>query len=292
MKICPACDAPFASNTWLCPRCGRAPPMRGGHVALAPDPDPADIRFMARAFERLAALEPDHFWFRARNRLIAWALGRYFPEACSLLEIGCGTGYVLSGIHQACPKLVLTGSEIFSQGLACAARRLPGVPLLLMDARRIRFAEEFDVLGAFDVLEHIGEDEQVLEQMYRAVKPGGGILLTVPQHPLLWSYADEVARHVRRYRAGDLRSKLERAGFRMVRSTSFVSLLVPLMLVARRAKQRDDSEQDLLAELRLPAWKNRLLEWVLNLECLLIRWHVPLPAGGSLLMIARKGKLE
>lgn len=266
--------------------------MRGGHVALAPEPDPTDIHFMERSFERLVELEPGNFWFRARNRLIVWALGRYFPKAGSLLEIGCGTGYVLSGIHQAFPSLVLAGSEIFSQGLACAARRLPGVKLFQMDARRIPFKAEFDVVGAFDVLEHIDADEQVLAQMYRAVKPGGGILLTVPQHPLLWSYADTVARHVRRYQAGDLRAKLERAGFRMVRSTSFVSLLMPLMLVSRHARQHDDGERDLLAELCLPAWKNRLLEWVLNLEWLLIRWHVPMPAGGSLLMIARKGQPE
>ncbi len=290
MKICSVCSAPFTLSTWQCPLCGHTPPTRNGYIALAPAPDPGDVRYMARAFEKLAKLEPNHFWFRARNRLIVWALARYFPHARSLLEIGCGTGYVLDGIRQAFPQLSLGGSEIFSEGLDCAAQRLPGVPLFLMDARRIMFEDEFDVLGAFDVLEHIDADEQVLAQMYRAVRPGGGILITVPQHPFLWSYADEVARHVRRYRAGDLRAKLERAGFRMVRSTSFVSLLLPLMMLARRAKQRTDGEQDLLAELRLPAWKNRLLEWALNLECVLIRWHVPLPAGGSLLMIARKGK--
>ena len=65
-----------------------------------------------------------------------------------------------------------------------------------MDARRIPFEDEFDVIGAFDVLEHIKEDEQVLVQMHRAVKSGGGIMLTVPQHMFLWSEQDVQAHHV------------------------------------------------------------------------------------------------
>src|ERR1041384_8013479 len=115
------------------------------------------------------------------------------------MEIGCGTGYVLSGIRQAFPDLRLSGSEIFSVGLTFAAERLPGIQLYQMDARQIPFREEFDVVGAFDVLEHVTEDEEVLSQMYQATRKGGGILLTVPHHPFLWSSLDVHARHVRRY---------------------------------------------------------------------------------------------
>lgn len=54
------------------------------------------------------------------------------------------------------------------------------------------FRKEFDTIGVFDVLEHVHEDEQILAQMHRAVHPdGGGIMLTVPQHPWLWSPTDE-----------------------------------------------------------------------------------------------------
>src|SRR6266545_4042215 len=94
----------------------------------------------------------------------------YEPE--NFLEIGCGTGFVLSGIRKAFPELILSGSEIFSEGLNLAAERLPGVELFQMDARRIPFQEEFDVIGAFDVLEHVKEDEEVLSQMYQATRKG------------------------------------------------------------------------------------------------------------------------
>lgn len=66
-----------------------------------------------------------------------------------------------------------------------------------MDARRIPFEGEFDVIGAFDVLEHIEEDERVLGQLNAALRSGGGIIATVPQHQWLWSEMDTVSGHRR-----------------------------------------------------------------------------------------------
>src|SRR4030095_1631809 len=100
-------------------------------------------------------------------------------------------------------------------------------------ARRIPFRGEFDVIGAFDVLEHIKEDEEVLAQMYQATRPRGGVLLTVPQHSFLWSEVDDYSRHVRRYSASELKAKVKRAGFETLRTTSFVSLLLPVMFISR-----------------------------------------------------------
>ena len=159
-------------------------------------------------FAQMVEIEENSFWFRNRNRLILWALHKYFPEMCSFLEIGCGTGFVLSGIADAFPDVRLSGSEIFVEGLEFAAKRLKGVELMQMDARRIPYADEFDAIGAFDVLEHIKEDLTVLQEIYRALKPGGGLVLTVPQHPFLWSSVDESALHVRRYLATDLQKNV------------------------------------------------------------------------------------
>ena len=81
-----------------------------------------------------------------------------------------------------------------------------------MDARNIPFESEFDVIGAFDVLEHINEDTEVLAQIYTALKAEGLMLISVPQHPWLWSSLDEYACHVRRYTALDIQQKIEAAG--------------------------------------------------------------------------------
>ncbi len=285
MKRCLVCDLPFGGTAWRCPRCAREPALCDGIRVFAPDPDPESARYLDHAFAFLAGVEDRHFWFRSRNRLIAWTLARDCPKAVSLLEIGCGTGYVLNGIRRACPGLTLAGGDLFRSALAIAAGRLPGVALYQMDARRIPFEAEFDVIGAFDMLEHVAEEDAVLAEARRALRPGGHLLLTVPQHPGLWSYADDVARHLRRYRARGLRARLERAGFRVRRCLPFVALLAPALWAARR---RGGTERDLKAQLQLPVWANRALAGVMALEFGLLRSGWRPPCGGSLLAVACK----
>ncbi len=288
MKLCIGCDKPFNQWNWRCPHCSYEPDKIEGHLAFAPELARESEGFEASYFAGLAEMEAGNFWFRSRNRLLTWALQRYFPKAENFLEIGCGTGFVLSGIRKACPQLGLSGSEIFSEGLNFAAARLPGVELLQMDARRIPFREEFDVIGAFDVLEHVNEDEEVLAQMYQATRRQGGILLTVPQHSFLWSEVDEYSRHVRRYSARDLKAKVERAGFETLRTTSFVSLLLPLMFISRLKRPSSNQAFDASAEIRIGGSINSLLEQILDVERKIMRLGVSFPLGGSLLLIARR----
>ena len=132
----------------------------------------------------------------------------------------------------------VAGSEVFREGLAFAANRMPATELLQMDARKIPFVAEFDVIGAFDVLEHIEEDQEVLQQMHAAVKPGGGIIVTVPQHPWLWSGMDDYSFHKRRYTRAELTNKIKRAGFCPVWTTSFVTLLLPALMISRNRLKR------------------------------------------------------
>ena len=156
-----------------------------------------------------------------------------------------------------------------------------------MDARQIPYEGEFDVVGAFDVIEHIEEDRQVLASMARALRPRGGLLVTVPQHPWLWSAADDYACHVRRYTKRELHEKIEGAGLRVVRSTSFVSLLLPAMLASRR-RASIGTRFDPVDELRIGPLVNRALETVLRAEVGMIRMGMSFAAGGSRLVVAVK----
>jgi len=287
MKICLKCQASFASSTWICPQCGSEPESRAGFLCFAPDPD-GQAGFSSGYFAQLYELESKNFWFRARNALLQWAVRHYFPQAHSLLEVGCGTGFVLAGLEQAFPGLQLAGTDIFTEGLAMARSRAPGIEVFQMDACRMPFHEEFDVIGAFDTLEHIDRDEQVLAEFRRSCKPGGGIILTVPQHPFLWSAADEYAFHKRRYTRQDLLSKIVRAGFDPLYVTSFVSLLLPLMVASRARRKSLDARFDPLEEFRIHPALNRALELVLALERSFIKAGLSFPMGGSLLAVARR----
>lgn len=288
MRLCPGCGTVLSAATWDCGACGYRPQQRAGFIALAPELAAQSEGFDPALFNELATLEAHNFWFRARNRLIVWALQRQVPAFTDFLEVGCGTGYVLQGVAAAFPQVRLSATEAQTEGLQFAATRVPRAAFLQMDARRMPFDREFDAIGAFDVIEHIAEDETVLGQIHRALRPGGSLLLTVPQHPFLWSEYDVRAHHVRRYTAGELRQKLARVGYEIVKMTSFVSVLLPLMMLSRLTSRTAAPDYDPLAELRIGAVTNALLERALDAERLLIRAGITLPFGGSLLAVARR----
>lgn len=288
MRKCLSCRATFPSTDNICPTCGAHPVIQDGFPAYAPALAQEGAGFKSAYFDELARLEAGYFWFRARNRLIIWALGKYCPEFQSFLEIGCGTGYVLSGIVQAFPQVRAQGAELFSAGLAFAAARQPSVNFMQMDARHIPFVDEFDAIGAFDVLEHIEKDDEVLKQIFAALKPGGILLLTVPQHEWLWSSVDDYACHVRRYTSKVLHTKLNAEGFEILRSTSFVSSLLPALWVSRFAQKDKQKEIDAVAEFRISPWINNFLETIMKGEIAMIRNGLNFPLGGSRLVVARK----
>ena len=132
MKRCLTCNHRFDSTRSSCPKCGYKPEQINGFEAYASEYANQGGGFKAGYFAELAQNEASHFWFQKRNKLVLWALEKYCPSSQSFLEIGCGTGFVLSGVAQQYPSSQLFGSEIFVSGLGFAAERLPDVKLMQM----------------------------------------------------------------------------------------------------------------------------------------------------------------
>lgn len=288
MKICLQCETCFNSKSWLCPSCNKEPLKCNDILLFAPQLSDKNDGFKADYFKNLFRVEASNFWFRSRNKLLIWAIKKYFPSVKSFLEIGCGTGFVLSAIEKEFPQINLYGSEIYSEGLSFASSRVSKTKLMQMDAKEIPYKDEFEMIGAFDTLEHIREDEIVLKQIYKALKPGGGIMLTVPQHAFLWSLYDEHGHHVRRYSAGELKLKVENAGFKVKKTISFVSILFPFLIISRLKKRKSCLEYDVMSEFKVSGVVNFILERILDFERFLIKLGMNLPFGGSLLLIATK----
>ena len=220
--------------------------------------------------------------------IVLWALKTKIEPFNVFLEIGCGTGYVLEGISRSLSDVELYGSEYFEEGLEHARKRVPAAHLMQLDATTLKDVDRYDVIGAFDVIEHIEEDELVLNNLARAIRPGGALILTVPQHRWLWSEVDEFACHVRRYTRSELISKVKKAGLQVDYTNSFVALLVPLMWLSRR---KANKKHEPMAEFTIPRWLNKSLEIVMRIEFFLLRSGVRFPFGGSLLLIAKKSNL-
>jgi len=291
MRVCVSCGGRFCAEDWDCPTCGFSPQYRHGYPVFCPARATDNGGYNPEYFADILARE-DSFWLLARKRLFVWALRCYFPHATSFLDIGCATGALLSYIHEVFPALMLWGTEIHSAGLDFLQERLPDVSVFQADAREIPFAEEFDVIGAFDVLEHVEEDVRVLGQLYQATKPGGGILVSVPQHPFLWSQRDEHLCHRRRYTRRQLVEKINSVGFEILRITSFVSLLFPLMLLASIRNRNRRNGYDPFAELKIGRWAQLTMTQVLTIERQLIKAGFSFPWGGSLFLVAKRNRVN
>ena len=125
MKLCLTCDHTFESTLEKCERCGAAPARIDGIPAYAPELAVSGAGFKAGDFADLRRVEDSYFWFRSRTKLLVRMLKRYFPAVSSILEIGCGTGFVLAAFEQAYPLATIQGSEVYSEGLRFARTRLP-----------------------------------------------------------------------------------------------------------------------------------------------------------------------
>jgi SAM-dependent methyltransferase len=285
-NYCLACNGGLLEEG-RCQACGWRPARIRDFDAYAPHLVDSRDSFDPALHVELAKLEAGNFWFRARNQLIVHALKTFSPGMRTFLEIGCGTGFVLKGVRDAFPTVDAAGSELFVEALGFASNRLPGVQFMQMDARHIPFRENLDVVGAFDVIEHIQDDEGVLREIHLALRPGGTLVLTVPQHRWLWSEQDDYAHHVRRYTRHELQQKLRGAGFQVAWQTSFVSLLLPMMLLSRLGGRAGENP-DPFREFRIPRWLDAMLFIAMRVELGMIKIGLRMPAGGSLMMVAKK----
>lgn len=234
-------------------------------------------------YDRMAAHDSTHWWYRARRDILSDYLTRYgnLPKSARILEIGCGTGHNL-------PMLAQFG-EVDAIEIDPAARRIAGERLgkpvgdaPLPDLPGVARGA-YDLVAVLDVVEHIEDDVAALKGMASLLKPGGKILIAVPAHQWMWSAHDVVNHHHRRYSKASLAKAIDAAGLKPAKLTYFNSLLFPLAAAARiagRLTGRDDSDDSPPAK---PL--NALFERIFRLERHAVG-RVPLTPGVSIVTLA------
>jgi SAM-dependent methyltransferase len=252
--------------------------------------------YPAESFKLLFEIEDENFWFVNRNHIIKHLFKKHLGEESNkVLEIGCGTGYVLKGLYDRFKKYDLYGSEIHLEGIQFAQNRLPNIEFIQLDATHMPFENEFDAIGAFDVLEHIEEDVKVIQEVHNSLKKGGFFIISVPQHQWMWSINDDIAYHKRRYSRKELKNKLINEGFEIVYISSFVFILFPFMYISRFFKQKIElteiTNETILKEmneLKLNPLVNSIFGLFMKADVFLIKMGISLPFGGSLIAVAKK----
>lgn len=250
------------------------------------------------AARQFIELERDHWWFAGRRALFFDVIGRALAAAprragqpLAALDVGCGAGGMLPGLATVAAP---TGLDISTELLA-QARARGFTRLLIGSAEQLPVAPaSFDLVTAFDCIEHLDDDRAALAAFAGALKPGGHLFVSVPAWQFLFSENDRVAHHKRRYRRPDLVEKARAAGFEIVQASYVNSWLFPLIVpavLALQLKQRFLKRPDAAAETNLsyrtPRWINRLLAGIFSSERYVLR-RASFPLGHSLILLARR----
>lgn len=185
-------------------------------------------------YERMYRFEDTYWWFVARRHLIVSLLDAHYPRCGGrrILDVGCGTGAMLD---ELAPFGDVTGADFAPEALGFCRTRGSEYPLTRADIRRLPFtSESFDIVTAMDIIEHIDDDKAACVEIYRVLKPGGRLFVTVPAFPSLWSEHDEALYHHRRYTVPHLKDLLQRVGFAVPKISYTVTALFPAIWLYRQ----------------------------------------------------------
>ncbi len=181
-----------------------------------------------------------HWWIRTRFGYLAEALDvaqAELKKPLRILEVGCGTGQNLEFIRTE------YGSRAQIESLTGIDPHFAEKPILRGGTTadwigrtldEAPYAGPFDVIIAMDVLEHIENDGQALQEWLDRLTPNGFIFLTVPALPSLWSQHDVRLAHFRRYTEKTLRAVIESIGAEVLRIRYAFFYVTPLVFLVRK----------------------------------------------------------
>lgn len=219
----------------------------------------------------------DGWWYLGRRYALGAILPRFAKQRGDVLDVGAGYGAMFSFLSQFGK---VTAYEVYPECVEACQRR--GYTAVLHSEVELReCTSTFDLIGAFDVIEHIENDNDFLKTLHCLLKQGGVLAATVPAHPFLFGPYDTAAHHFRRYSKRSLQSLLEAAGFEILYVGYWNSLLFFPAALARMAGRGGTGSL-------LPhPIVDRIFASIVYIESWALR-YIPLPIGMSLIVVAKQ----
>jgi len=174
-------------------------------------------------------IESWHWWFVGRKRILLKQIEKVFRKkpTISILDVGCGTGGIIVSLSKFGKAIGVDNS--FEALKFCYAKRIKSLCQAAVPFLPFR-EEAFDLVLAIDLLEHLDDDEDGLKEFWRVLVKSGKIIIFVPAFKFLWGIQDEVGLHRRRYSLSELKEKVEKSGFKILRISYFNFFLFPIIL--------------------------------------------------------------
>lgn len=219
----------------------------------------------------------EYWWYGARQRILQRSVAHAVPSGARILEVGSADGPSvgwLSGLGDRIPT-DLDPRGLSPGGVCASATQLP-------------FPKEtFDVVAAFDVIEHIPDERAVMREIHRVLCPSGVLLVSVPAYQWAWSSADVFAGHQRRYTRPRLRAALEGNGFVVERLTHAFAGTFPFFALDRLRARVTGQDPERVSTSSMPDWQQKMLRGLSRLDERVLA-RTDLPFGSSIVAIGRR----
>ncbi len=248
-------------------------------------------------FPHLYKIENKHWWFVARQNIIWKFISETIklPENSTILDIGCGTGAVidlLSKKYEVHPNMIGLWKKQDVSAKAIEFCKNRGINNLFCGSLENYPAKKkyFNLITAFDVLEHVEGEQEMLKQINNLLHENGFLLLTVPAFPILWGNHDIITHHKRRYRKNNLKEIISEAGFTIEYISYFNFFLFPIAFIRRTIDKYKKIKN--FDDFKIPSkLLNQLLRIVFELEKYLLP-KIKFPFGVSLICLCRKNPAD
>jgi SAM-dependent methyltransferase len=232
----------------------------------------------SKAFDILKSIE-DTWWHYGRTEAVSSALksaGVHTPCTC-ILDVGAGYGGMYEFLHR---YGVVQGTEPEADAKQVCIER--GYEKFFANPKEVLATSlRYDLIGAFDVIEHVEDDGSFVKELYDVTLPSGHIVATVPAFQFLWSTHDVTHMHFRRHTAGSMRKLLTAAGYEVVYVRYWNTTLFPIAVLMRLMGRSGE------AGLHTSDIVTKVLKCMLWVEARVLRF-VPIPFGLSVVIVGVK----
>ena len=235
-------------------------------------------------YAQMERQERNYWWHVGRRAVLTKVLAANLPldQNLQILDVGCGTGINFSWLKQWGK---ITGLDTSSEALDYCRSKHVYDELVQTDGTNLSLNVRFDLITAFDVLEHIPNDIGALQSWSMALKPNGYVFITVPAYQWLFSAHDKALHHQRRYSAKELKQKFTEAGFVVKFISPFFYFTFPMVMLVRLFTKQAKPKTSYVEA------PGPLSPFLINLsksEASFLARGNQLPWGSSLLVLAQK----
>jgi SAM-dependent methyltransferase len=228
--------------------------------------------------------QPDYWWYLARTQLLHAALSKFAQQRTTVLDIGSADGPSASWLHDGTRRVASLDIDprgLGSNGVCGSALSLP-------------FADaSFDMVSAFDVIEHCDPEAEALAEVARVLRPGATFLMAVPAYQWAWTDFDVANGHFRRYTRRGAVAAVESAGFTVERSTYAFASVFPGFVAERVARRLRDRRHrhaapaDVVEVPQVPRALHHVLMGLTTIDRAVLQ-RADLPFGSSVFVAATK----